>query len=138
MARGDAETGVAGLQRRARFRVARRDVIQHDNIGGRFLVAKRCLPRDGRFDHLQARLDMLDQGYQIRHDRTVGVISVIGLDRDIVGCGLLHARSPLSSAFRERGATCALSYRPVEIRVNPVRCRTELSYEYASGFTIHG
>ena len=55
-------------------------------------------------------------GNQLNRDYVNRVVSVIGLDRDIVGSGILHARSPLSSAFRERGATCALSYRPVEIR----------------------
>ncbi len=39
--KGYAKTRVAGVQRRTGLYVARRDVVQHDNVGGNFLITER-------------------------------------------------------------------------------------------------
>ena len=64
----DAEARVAGIERGIGLDVARRDVVEHHDVGGNLLIAKRRFARDGRFDQVNAGLDMREQGYEIRND----------------------------------------------------------------------
>lgn len=82
--KGNAETRVAGLQSRARLGVARRHVIQLDDVGGVVVIAGGGFAGDSRFDPLQARLDMPEQGDMVRYHRTVSVIWIVGLNFDAV------------------------------------------------------
>ena len=120
---GHAEAGVASSERRACFQIAGRDIVQHDDVCGEFQNGGGGLTGDGRFDHRQARLDMLDQGRDISDDRAIDIIPVIGRRRYGAARSILHDCSPDNPAFRRRVATCGLSQRPVQIRVrsNPVQ-----------------
>ena len=60
------------------FTKRRRDVIQHDDIGGSWLPS-RSFPGDRLLDQQQARLDVFDQGNEVGHDRLVSVVPVVGL-----------------------------------------------------------
>jgi len=40
--KGCAKARVAGIQRGVHPHIARRDIVQHDNVGSRFLIAGRC------------------------------------------------------------------------------------------------
>ena len=91
---GRAEIFVAGPQSRARLGVAGCDVIQHDDVGGSLLIAGRGFPGDRLFDQLQARLNMRDQGTEIRDDRAVSIILILGWDRDAVACCILRRCTP--------------------------------------------
>jgi hypothetical protein len=73
--------------------VTRSNVVQDDNVGSGFLMAERRFPDDGRFDRLQARLDVLDQGHEVRYDGATIVIPVVGFHRTATIC-ILHKRSP--------------------------------------------
>ena len=64
------------------FTIGGRHVVQHDDVGGGLLAAERGFPGDRLFDQPQARLDVLDQGDEVGHDRAVGVVPVVGFDRD--------------------------------------------------------
>jgi hypothetical protein len=52
----------------------RRDVVQHHNVGADFPIAGMRLLVRRRFDRLNACLEMLDQGYEIRNDRSEAVV----------------------------------------------------------------
>ena len=93
---GDAEAGIASLQRRAGFQVAWCDIVQHDDIRGHLLKGGRGLLRDGRFDQRQARLNALDQGREVRDNRVINIIPVVGLRRHAAACSILHDCSPKS------------------------------------------
>ena len=68
----------AGAQGRGRLCIARRDVVQHHDVGAYLLIVGMRLLVDRRFDQLDARLDMLDQGYEVRNNRGEAVISTFG------------------------------------------------------------
>jgi hypothetical protein len=55
-------------------------------VRGTFLVAERCFPGDRPFDRPPARLDALDQADEIRDNRAIGVILVVGRQFDAVSC----------------------------------------------------
>jgi hypothetical protein len=74
--KGYAKTGAACAQRGARLEVARRDVVQHDHVGGNILVAESRLPLESALDQYNARLDVFDQRPQIRDDRTMTDASI--------------------------------------------------------------
>lgn len=95
------------------LRIARRPVIQCDDVA---LVTERCfagrwLARSsaGTPEHARSAIENL-------HSHIAGAASaVVGLDRDIDACSILHER-PHRPPSREHGATCAVSRRPVQIR----------------------
>ena len=86
---GEGEICIAGIQRRGRLYERRRDVIEHDDIAVR--AAERCFPGDRLFDQPPARLDAFDQGNEVRYDRAVSIVPVVGLFRDAA------APAPLSA-----------------------------------------
>src|ERR1035437_10514515 len=82
--------------------VARRDVVQYDNVAGNFLIAERRFAGDGRFDQPHAGLDVLDQGREVRYDRAIAVISTVGLDRSAATGCVGHECSPSLRFYRVR------------------------------------
>src|SRR5450631_260489 len=84
------KTRVACVQRGSRVQIARRNVIQHDNVCGDFQMTERRFDRDGRLDQLHARLNALDQGCDVQHDGTNAVVSIAGSGRNAAAFGILH------------------------------------------------
>ena len=48
LVKGNAEAGMAGVERDGRLRVSGGDVVQDENVAGGILVAGSRFPRDGR------------------------------------------------------------------------------------------
>ena len=110
----------------ARLRNGGCELIRHDDIAADFLMAEGLRSGDGRFDQIHAGGNVRDQGHEIGNDGAMGVV-------------LMLRRTEFSprAAFRVRGplpgfsvsiATCALSRRPVQIRVgtNPMSADASL------------
>jgi hypothetical protein len=70
----NAHIDVAGLQRGTCFDVTWRDIVEPDNVGAIILAERRGFAANHRLDLLQARLDLLDQGRQVRHHQAVSVV----------------------------------------------------------------
>jgi hypothetical protein len=114
--KGYLKTRVAGVQRSPRIQVAGRNVIEHDNVCGDFLMTERRFDCDGSLDQPCACLDALDQGYNVQHDGTKAVVPIVGSAETL-------PRSAWCSpgpCFKVSAATCALSLGPVQIRVGPI------------------
>ena len=94
---GYPKTRAAGAQWRICLHVARRDVVQYDNVAGNFLIAERRFAGDGRFDQPHAGPDVLDQGREVRYDRAIAVIPDVDLGRSSATCCM--ARSLLLTAL---------------------------------------
>lgn len=58
--------------------VRRRDIVQHEDIGGRFLVPvtefRREFTGNSRLDQGDRGLNLLDQRFEVGDDRTVVVV----------------------------------------------------------------
>ncbi len=123
--KGDGKIGIAGVQRCGCSDVGGRHVIQHDDVGRDLLAAQRGFAGDLLFDQPQARLDMLDQGYDVLYHRAVRFVSVVGFNRDAAAfevafevalevalefaLGILHSRTPQVTFL---GARCYLCVKP--------------------------
>jgi hypothetical protein len=88
------KAGVARVQRGPCILVTRRDVIQHDNVGGSSGIAESRFHRDGRLDQLHAGADVFDQGYEFRNNRTLSAVSIVGSGRKSAAFCALHKYSP--------------------------------------------
>ncbi len=86
-----AEPDVAGVQCRTGLRVARRDVVQNEDVVVNVRIAARQFPRDRLFKQLHAGLDALCQGYQVQNEQAIIVILDLGR---VAARGGLHGGSP--------------------------------------------